>query len=170
MSRSPVSVRRATLADLAYVDMLRRRESESLGFLPLRCYEEVVSGAMPNHRLWLAEASGDPVGFLYASPGDVGRALRVIQVCLQPDARRIEYGTALIAEAERYAVQLQRPAVGCHVAQDIEARAFWDALGYRVISLIDGGQRRQRVLESRARLLPVALEPASPNQEAESVA
>jgi GNAT superfamily N-acetyltransferase len=144
-----LGVRRASLADLSYVDMLRRRESESLGFLPLRCYEEVVCGASPRHRLWLAEVSGDPVGFLYASPGDVGRALRVIQVCLQPDARRIEYGTALVAEAESYARHLQRSGVACHVAEDIEARVFWDALGYETRGVVIGGARRRRVLEDR---------------------
>lgn len=152
-----IRVRRATMSDLLYVDSLRRQESESLGFLPSLVYEEVVTRAMPNHRLWLAEVNADPVGFLYASPGEVGRSLRIIQVCLQRDARRLEYGRALVDEAESYASLLQRPAVACHVATDLEAGAFWTALGFDVLRLIPGGSRRARILEDRYKRLPGGL-------------
>ena len=156
-----VLVRRALLSDVLYIDSLRRSESESIGFLPLACYESCISGhgadGRPNHRVLIAEANGDRVGFCYASPGAPGRPARVIQICIQPDARRIEYGRALIERVEGWAAAGQRSAVGCRVATDIEAGSFWDTLGYRVVGHLAGGTRRQRVLESRYRLLDCGL-------------
>ena len=149
--------RLATPADLPYIDMLRRRESEALGFLPLSAYERIVCGASA-HRLWIVEAEGDRVGFLYASPGGTGRALPIVQVAVQQDARRLAYASALVSEAECYAVQLQRPAVGLKVAQDLESTTFWTALGYRLLGMEAGGARRGRVMEVRRKLLRTMLE------------
>jgi ribosomal protein S18 acetylase RimI-like enzyme len=158
MTASPaISVRQALLTDVPYIKDLARIDSESLGFLPGRVYEDIINGVTPRHRLWLAEVNNTPVGFLYLSPGTEGRAARIIQVCLQRDARRREYGTALVERAEEHAISLQRPAVACHVATDIEAGEFWDAMDYRVAELIEGGKRRKRILESRYKRLPSGL-------------
>jgi GNAT superfamily N-acetyltransferase len=160
---SGLVVRDATLADIPYVDGLRRRESGTLGFLPLAAYEKIVTQTQHHgDRLWIAVAAGDPVGFLYASPGRVGAAVRVIQVCTQPDARRREYAAALMARAERMADRLQRPAVSARVGADLEARAFWDALGYAIVALEPGGARRRRLLEVRMRPRPGALMGTAP--------
>lgn len=157
----PVAVRSATLADVPYVDALRRRESECIGFLSRGVYESAIRGydrwANRNGRVWIAEVNGDPVGFVYATPGREGRVARIIQVCVQEDARRIEYGRAMVNEVEGWATAMQRPGVGCHVATDIEAGRFWDALGYELRGHIQGGVRRKRVLEDRYHLLPSGL-------------
>lgn len=76
---------------------------------------------------------------------------------MRRDARRIEYGQALVQQAERWAADQHRTAVGCRVATDLEAGAFWDALGYPCRGLLPGGTRRGRVLESRYRLLDSGL-------------
>lgn len=163
LTAETATVRPAALTDLAYVDDQRRRESECIGFISRSAYESVITGyderegCRRNGRIWLAEVNGERVGFVHASPGAAGRSTRVIQVCIQEDARRIEYGSALVAEVERWATQLQRPAVGCHVATDIEAGAFWDALGYELRGQLPGGTRRGRVLEDRYRVLPCGL-------------
>jgi GNAT superfamily N-acetyltransferase len=155
-----IDVRLATLADLTYIDQLRRRESESIGFISRSGYEGVLSGyderegCRRNGRIWLATVNADPVGFAYATPGGTGRSVKVVQVCIQRDARRIEYGSALVAEVEAWAEQLQRPAVSCRVATDLDATAFWDALGFELHGHEQGGSRRGRVLERRHKPLP----------------
>lgn len=152
---APALLRRAGVADLAYIDQLRRRESEAIGFLSRSAYEGVLAGwddregCRRNGRIWLAEVNAEPVGFVYATPGAEGRPAKVIQVCIQPDARRIEYGSALVAEVERWAEQLQRPGVSCRVATDLEATEFWSALGFELRGHEAGGSRRGRVLERR---------------------
>lgn len=156
-----VFVRLARAGDLSYIDAQRRRESESIGFLPAACYEAYVTGrgeyARPNHRIWIAAVNGDQVGFLYASPGRFAGPARIIQICIQRDARRIEYGRALVEQAEDYATSIGRTAVGAHVAADIEAGAFWDAMQYPIHDFMRGGVRRNRTLESRYKLLPCGL-------------
>jgi GNAT superfamily N-acetyltransferase len=157
----PVTTRRAMLRDIPFLLDLARRESENLGFLPAGTYEGAVSRtaqhARPNDRLWVAEVNADLVGFMYATPGDVGGTLKVVQVCMRPDARRFAYASALVAEAEAHATALQRMGVGLRVATDIDATLFWDALGYQVRDVVRGGARRQRVLERRYKPLPGGL-------------
>jgi GNAT superfamily N-acetyltransferase len=165
---SAVSVCRATLDDLAYIDHLRRQNGEALGFLSLAKYEAIVTGqgpeARPSNRLWVAAVDGEQVGFLYLTPGRPGGAAKIIQACVQEDARRHRYATALVAEAESYARLLQRGGVSLAVAVELEAAAFWQSLGYVLRGHALGGERRGRTLERRTKVLPsdllVALEAA----------
>jgi GNAT superfamily N-acetyltransferase len=150
------------LSDVPYIDALRRREADAIGFLPLVVYEWVAGGSgapwKKESRLWLAEANGDRVGFLYLTPGSPGGVAHIGQVCVQADARRLDYATALVERAEHHARLTQRGAVAARVATDLEATAFWDALGYRLTGYEEGGRRRGRVLERRHKPLPLPLE------------
>lgn len=149
------------MADLAYVRSLSDSEFEAVGFIPAGAYEWVLGRQGPawvaEYRLWIADVDGDPVGFLYANPGRPGGSARIAQICIQRDARRLEYARALTAAAERWATVSQRQGVTCRVATDLEAGAFWDALDYSVTALEPGGSRRRRILERRYKLLPCGL-------------
>lgn len=154
------TVRPATPDDLSYIVSLGKREYEAIGFIPASRYESIITGVgdvRPSHRLWIAEENGDRVGFLYATPGEAGGSLKVVQVCVQEDARRLEYGAALVSEAERHAVRVQRGAVSLTVAVDLDASLFWEAEGYRLASVDRGGKRRGRLLERRYKRLPLGL-------------
>lgn len=159
-----VVVRIATPTDLPFLVDQGHKEFECIGFLSRACYEGIINGRYEsakasfnvNGRLWIAEANAEPVGFVYASAGR-STAARIIQVCVRSDARRIEYGQALVGQVEAWAMTRNQTAVGCHVATDIPAGAFWDALGYEFRELIPGGKKRGRMLESRYRLLPCGL-------------
>jgi GNAT superfamily N-acetyltransferase len=162
----PCSVRLATVDDLPYVGALQEAEHRAVGFMTPAAYAGVVTQQglyrRPNARLWVAEVDGEAVGFLYATPGKPGASLTIVQVCLQRDARRREYGTALVGAAEAWAARLQRPGVKCWLRVDLEARAFWEALGYRVAGVEYGGRRlgavtNARPLERRYKPLPCGL-------------
>lgn len=151
-------VRSALSSDLLYVDSLRRTESEQIGFLPWVAYERVLEGQRPAQRLWLATIDDERVGFLYATPGPDGGSLHIMQLAVQRDARRREYGLALTVVAETYAQATQRQGVTARVAADIEATAFWDSLDYELRGYEVGGMRRGRVMERRYKRLPLGLE------------
>lgn len=155
-----ISIRLADPIDVTYIVSLAKRESEAIGFLPASRYEAIttrIGDVRPSHRLWIAEAGGDRVGFLYATPGLPGGSVKVVQVCVQEDARRLEFGAALVNEAEAYAYQIQRAAVSLAVAADLEASRFWDAEGYGLIRVDTGGKRRGRLLERRYKQLSSGL-------------
>jgi GNAT superfamily N-acetyltransferase len=153
----PVAVRRATAADLRYVSSLSGVENKTLGFIPDDAYGQAVDGRRPGHRVWLAEVNDDPVGFLYLSPGEPGGSAKILQVAVQRDARRLDYARALVEAAEAHARLTQRPAVTCRVASELEATAFWDALGYALRGTEPGGARRGRTIQLRRRRLPSGL-------------
>lgn len=158
MQKRDVAVRLARMDDLQYVDDQRRKEAESLGFLPASRYENAVTHA-DGRREWLyvAEVNGDRVGYLYLTPGRYSGTAKIVQVCVQRDARRREYASALVDAAEACALADYRTGVALRVATDIDAADFWEALGYGLHSLEAGGNRRGRILERRYKALPCGL-------------
>lgn len=144
-----VLIRRAQPSDLAYVTSRGWRDREAVGFLPRAAYERALAHAP---ELWIADADGDAVGFLLLSAGRPGGALHLTQVYVQADARRVEFGRALVARAEAEAQRRQRAGLACRVAADLtDARAFWTALGFPVVGVTPGGARRGRLIEQRYR-------------------
>lgn len=134
-------LRRATLEDLKFIDDLRRRESDAVGFVPLIRYEQEVSGAR-NGRLWVIEENVDPVGFAFVTFGH-GLA-RIQQIAVREDARRMERATSLVKAAAAEARVRGLRELGCRVADDLESNAFWEALGFSAVGNVAGGLRRNR--------------------------
>lgn len=150
-------VRRATSSDLLLIDHLRRKESESLGFVPFVAYERVLNGSRPDQRIWIVEENTDAIGFLYATGGAAGASAHIQQVVVRHDARRLEFASALVTGAEEWATARQRQGLTCRVATDIPATEFWDALGFAVHGYEPGGKRRQRTMQRRYKPLAVTI-------------
>lgn len=121
------TVRRATLKDIVYVDSLRRKESEAIGFIPWRRYEMEITGERQGSIL-LAIENNDPVGFLYATHNRSG-VTHIQQVAIQEDARRVERATALVNAVQRPTDWL----ISLRCAADLEATEFWKALGFELL-------------------------------------
>lgn len=159
VGKSPV--RRAELRDLPYIEHLCSGNFEAIGFLPTSRYESVVLRTgdqfRPGDRLWVAEADDDLVGFVYATVGRDGGSAKIVQLAIQDDARRLQFGQALADEVERHASATQRQGVSCRVAADLEATVFWNALGYDLTRIERGGERRQRQIQRRHKRLPCGL-------------
>lgn len=121
-----MEVRRATLADIPYIEHLRRKESEAVGFIPVQRYEMEIDGRRHGSIL-LAIENGDPVGFLYATHNCTG-VTHIQQVAVQEDARRADRATALVNAAQKERDWL----ISLRVAADLEAVGFWAALGFEL--------------------------------------
>ena len=119
-----VTIRRATLADISYIDHLRARNSEAVGFIPRVRYEMEIDGSRHGSVL-VCEDNGDLVGFIYATHNNHG-VTHIQQIAIQGDARRLERGTALVEAVKRDTDWL----ISCRCAEDLEATEFWQSLGF----------------------------------------
>lgn len=145
---------------LTYIDFLQKKNAESLSFYPKQVFEREKDKG----RLFLGLLNGQPCGYIYV--GAQGDTVKCHQVCIQYDARLRMYGAALVAALEEYASEGNATAVSLRCGFDIDANKFWKALGYEVVSIVDGGVRRMRKINVwRKQLLPelfetIGLEPA----------
>lgn len=123
---------------LTYIDMLQKKNAESLSFYPKQVFEREKE----NGRLFLGLLNGEPSGYLYV--GAAGGDVKCHQVCIQYDARRKLYGAMLALCMEQYAKDSQSNSITLRCGFDLDANMFWNDLGYNVIKIVDGGIRRMR--------------------------
>jgi GNAT superfamily N-acetyltransferase len=123
---------------ITYVDSLQRKNAEALSFYP-RCVFERES---EKGRIFVGLLNGEPCGYLYV--GAQGRDVKCHQVCIEYDARRRLYGAALVQAMEDYATEANAYTLTLRCGFDLDANTFWKAMGYRCISVQDGGIRRMR--------------------------
>lgn len=139
-----------TLRDLPYVEALRLRESDALGWLPLQEYAAVLAGQIRSRRIVLTRDDGEPTGYCLASAAPP--TARIVQIVVQEDARRWHRALRLLAAVEAWARARGCLRVWARVAADLEANAFWRAAGYTPIATVRsthhnrGPSRAQRLL------------------------
>ena len=135
---SVTEIRKATINDIPYILNLANKEGRSIGFIPKPAYEAAITGIKTgrrwsltcNDKLWIATENNDPVGFVLASFGDI---VKVNQICIQEDARKLERGRLLLDALEGHATQLGRYKYGCGCADDLESNFFWKAMGWEFV-------------------------------------
>ncbi|MDD5701597.1 MAG: GNAT family N-acetyltransferase [Dehalococcoidales bacterium] len=124
-------IRKATLEDIAYIESLRRKESEAIGFIPKLRYEMEINGERHGSVL-VIEEDGELVGFVYATHGNI--TTHIQQIAIQEDARRMDRASALVEYLMQASPLIQ---VSCRCAQDLESNEFWKALGFNLVGVID---------------------------------
>jgi GNAT superfamily N-acetyltransferase len=134
---------------LLYVDHLQKKNAEALSFYP-KCVFERES---EKGRIFLGILNGQPAGYLYV--GAHGKDVKCHQVCIEYDARKRLYGAALVQAMEDYAQGSYSITLRCGF--DLEANAFWAAMGYNCIAVQDGGIRRMRKINVWRKSLAVEL-------------
>lgn len=136
------------IADLRkYFHEPARIDAQSLGWLPVqawtRRHERRQTAAVTNN--------GQLVGL--AMWGVILWQMRIYQTWVQPDARLILHGRALVDHLTAEARQLNLPEIGLWCRQDLAANQFWRALGFNAAGWRNGrrGTRHnQWVLNIRA--------------------
>lgn len=145
---------------LVYIDALQKKNAEYLSFYPKQVFEREKDKG----RLLLGILNGQPCGYIYV--GAQGKTVKCHQVCIQYDARLRQYGAALVTAMEEYANQGNATSLSLRCGFDIDANKFWQAMGYSVVAIVEGGARRMRKINVwRKQLLPelfetISLEPA----------
>jgi len=145
---------------LAYVVDLQSRNRDELGFLPRMALQEYIKRGQVipavDNDYW--------VGYVLYYDGRNGKrpqkhpdTVKIHQICVQHDARRILNAARLLANVETLARKNRFQYIKAWVATDIEANAFWRAMGYHLIAQRLGGQKRNRVHNLWCLKLPAVL-------------
>lgn len=143
------TVRRATAADLIYVDSLRKKEASALGFITKQCYEHIVDPNCVGVRrcgdgasLFVTEDNGDLTGFCYSSFN--AGLMSIFQIVVQEDARRWHRASLLLDAVESEAARLNAERIKARVAIDLESNHFWRAMGFVPVAITNGTFLNQR--------------------------
>lgn len=126
----------ALLAWRRFADHMMTLERGCLGWQPSSALEAWWRAGL----VWCLFRSGELVGYVAARTGRT--VCRIWQIAVRRDARRIEHGLMLLAAVEGQARLDGASELSLWCAADIEATAFWEALGFGV---------RQRRYKSRCR-------------------
>lgn len=121
-----------------YVDSLMRKNSEALGFLPLSALDKYAAAG----NVWLQYENDEPCGYLVFGYGYP--VCKVVQCCIQADARRRDGASRLIEALVSRCNAAGYSAISLRCADDLEANGFWQAMGFVFTGQELGGQRRGR--------------------------
>lgn len=123
--------------------------TRALGFLPYRAYEEALSIG----RLWILADDRGYCGHLLF--GGAHPTLKIKQLFVAPSARRGGLARLLIDELVTHAERAGFASIRARVADDLEANAAWDRLGFSTQLVVRGGASTGRAINVRyRRILP----------------
>src|SRR4051812_6861808 len=138
-----VSVREATLDDVAFIDELQKARRNQVGFMHRGTLEGKIKA---REALVAIDSRGERVGYVigtdrYFKHDDVGI---IYQLNVAPGKQRGFVGATLLK------AMFDRAAYGCKLfccwcAQDIEANRFWESMGFVPLAYRAGSEKKARV-------------------------
>ena len=142
-ARCEVSVRQATVNDLAFVDQLQKMHSHMVGFMPSKQIEKYITDG---HVVIAEDRHKTPLGYcmyndVYLKREEVGI---IYQLNVLPLKQRHLIGATLVKAV------FDRSAYGCKLyccwcAQDIQANWFWESIGFVPLAFRTGSRAKQRI-------------------------
>ncbi len=130
--------------DFKFVVSLQDSNRKSVGFLPYMAIREYFD----HGHVWVARENNEPCGYLLfggnsrkrlvGQRSDFG-TMKIIQACIQYDARRVEHATELVRRLETRASAEGYERIGLWCAEDLEANAFWQSMCYELVGTRLGG-------------------------------
>lgn len=130
-ARGDLMVRTSNEQDKSYIDKIQKENSFAVGFIQKTIWDKYVFGGERNFVAFIVEKNGDRVGYLLLTPGRThGSYAKIQQIAVQEDARRLDYGTALIEAVEKFCEHMGRVGVTLRCRMDLDANKFWKALGF----------------------------------------
>lgn len=130
-SRGDLLVRTAVVGDARFIDKLQRDNSYAVGFIQKTIWDRYVFGGERNFFVLMCEANFDPVGYTLITPGRPGGFVRIQQIAVRDDARRLRYGDALVAVVRAFCIDFGRRGARLRCRRDLESNFFWQALGFQ---------------------------------------
>lgn len=127
-------VRLATVADLTFVEHVRKKHGKALGFLPLEAIEKSLEGG----HIRICCENDDSAGYILSRPQLAWQpALRSItHAAVLMDAQRRHHGLAILATIETEARAAGKLALQACCAVGLESNEFWRAAGFIAICML----------------------------------
>jgi GNAT superfamily N-acetyltransferase len=134
-------VRNARELDIAFIDKLQKENSQAVGFIQRTIWDKYVFGGERNFVVFICEKNGDTVGYVLLTPGKGANTYtRIQQIAVRDDARRLDYGSALIAVVRDFCETFNRCGSRLRCRQDLESNKFWKALGFQRYGVWEKGK------------------------------
>ena len=147
-------LRHGEAADWLYIDGLRKKEGNALGFIPRNYYLSILKNEISRNRayyeytdLYVTEDNADLTGYCLVTYS--GTMAKIFQIVVQEDARRWYRASLMVDEVEDKAARLQKIGVTCRVAYDLESNFFWRAMGYEPVKQVISTWLNQRESKSK---------------------
>jgi len=138
-----ISVRTSTIKDLLILDKLQKENTNAIGFIPKTYFEKSVWGGQKNSVVLICEANADAVGYVYITPGFHLKHAKIQQIAIRNDARRLQYGTALVDCCRQFCEQFQRIGFTLRCRVDLESNKFWQSLGFEKYGIWEKGKLKK---------------------------
>ena len=124
-------VRNSSMKDWLFVDKLQKENSFAVGFIQQTIWEKYVWGGERNFVVLICEKNLDPVGYILITPGHGAMTYaKIQQIVVRNDARRLDYGSALLAVATMFCEEFGLIGFTLRCRTDLESNFFWQALGF----------------------------------------
>ena len=124
-------VRNAREIDITFIDKLQKENSYAVGFIQRTVWDKYVFGGERNFVVFICEKNADTVGYVLVTPGKGANSyVKIQQIAVRDDARRLDYGSALIAVVREFCETFQRSGATLRCRVDLESNRFWQALGF----------------------------------------
>src|SRR3990167_139509 len=121
ITKGDLVVRNATYKDSLFIDKLQKENSYAVGFIQKTVWDKYVFGGERNFVVFICEKNGDRVGYILLTPGrTAGSYGKIQQIAIQEDARRLDYGTALISAVRKFCKEIGRSGVTLRCRKDLE--------------------------------------------------
>jgi len=139
--KDDLSVRTATDKDKAFIDKLQKDNSYAVGFIQATVWDKYVFGGERNFVVFICEKNDDMVGYVLLTPGRKAYSYaKVQQIAVREDARRLDYGSALIAVVKDFCNTFDRMGVTLRCRVDLDSNHFWKALGFSLYGVWEKGK------------------------------
>jgi len=136
-----ISVRTSTIKDMLLIDKLQKENSQAVGFIQKSVWEEYVFGGKRNFVVLICEANADAVGYVLITPGRGSyKYAKIQQIAIRNDARRLQYGTALLDVCQQLCEHLNVMGFTLRCRQDLASNNFWSALGFENYDVWEKGK------------------------------
>jgi len=134
-------VRNARELDIAFIDKLQKENAHAVGFIQRTIWDDYVFGGGRNFVVFICEKNVDMVGYVLLTPGKGANTYtRIQQIAVREDARRLDYGSALIAVVQDFCETFNRTGARLRCRQDLESNKFWQALGFEKYGVWEKGK------------------------------
>ena len=139
--KGDLTVRTATEQDKAFIDKLQKENSRAVGFIQETVWDRYVFGGERNFVVFICEKNTDMVGYVLLTPGRKAYSYaKIQQIAVREDARRLDYGSALIAVVKDFCNTFDRMGVTLRCRIDLQSNNFWRALGFSLYGVWEKGK------------------------------